>query len=57
MEIEVIKDKYNYKYCICTNCQSELKIKKNDIQYYYKSGYMIANIICPCCNQNFITHK
>ena len=56
MEIEVIKDRYYYTYCTCTNCQSELKIKKNDIQCYYHKGYKVADIICPCCNEKFMLH-
>ena len=56
MEIEVIKDRYHYRYCTCTKCHSELKIKKNDIQYYYHKGYEVADITCPCCNESFILH-
>lgn len=57
MDIEIIKDKHNYRFITCTNCHSELKIKKDGIKYNYKKGYMVANIICPCCNKNFIIHR
>lgn len=57
MEVEVIKDRYNYIYCACTKCGSELKIKKSEIPYYYHKGYEIASIICPCCNKEFMFNK
>lgn len=56
MEVEVLKDKYNYKFYICTNCESELKVKKDDMKFYYKNGFSIADILCPCCNKKFIVH-
>lgn len=57
MKIEVIKNKYEYRYDICPNCNSELRIKKSTISYHYSKGYYIANIICPCCNNVFIIYK
>lgn len=54
MDIQIIKDKYHYKYAVCPHCNSELKIKKDIIEYHYDKGYNIANINCPCCNENFI---
>ena len=56
MDIEVIKDRHNYEYRTCTNCRSELKIKRSEISYYYHKGYEVANIICPCCNKEFMLH-
>lgn len=53
MEIEVIRDRYNYLYDICQHCNSELKIKKSDINYHYNNGYNVADIKCPCCNKEF----
>ena len=35
MEIEVIRDRYNYLYDKCPHCNSELKIKKNSVNYNY----------------------
>ena len=35
MEIEVIRDKYLYRYENCPNCNSEMRIKKNTIQYKF----------------------
>lgn len=57
MEIEIIKDNYKYRYAICPECKSELKIKKDTIEYHYSKGYNIANINCPCCNKDFIIRR
>ena len=57
MEIEVIKNKYVYRYEVCPHCKSEMKIKKNTIQYHYSKGYRIADIVCPCCNEIFVIHQ
>ena len=57
MEIEVIKNKYEYRYDVCPNCNSELRIKKSTIRYHYSKGYNITNIICPCCNKDFVIYK
>lgn len=57
MEIEVIKNKYEYRYDICPNCNSELRIKKSTICYNYIKGHNIANIICPCCSDDFIIYE
>lgn len=53
-EIEVIRDRYNYIHENCPICNSRLKIKKNSINYYYKNGYNVADIKCPCCNKEFM---
>lgn len=53
MDIEVIKNKYKYRFVVCSNCDSELKINKDDILYHYVKGYDIATIKCPCCNKQF----
>lgn len=53
MEIEVVKDNCKYRDVICPNCSSELRVKKNTINYYYHLGYRKADAICPCCNRNF----
>ena len=57
MDIEIIKDRYNYRYDICTNCKSELKIKKSKIKYQNNKGYEVATIRCPCCNKDFVIHQ
>lgn len=57
MDIVIIKDKYKYRYCICPHCDSELKIRKNTINYSYCAGYNIATINCPCCNRDFALHR
>ena len=57
MEIEVIIDRHNYRYDECTHCDSKLKIKKNGILYYYKNGYDVAEIKCPCCNKIFMIKR
>lgn len=53
MNIEVIKNKYKYRFVVCSNCDSELKINKDGILYHYVKGYDIATIKCPCCNKQF----
>lgn len=60
MEIQVIKDNYNYRYFKCPKCKSELKIRNNSIKdankykltKYSKREYV--NIICPCCNRGIM---
>ena len=54
MDIQIIKDKYHYRYDTCPYCNSELKIIKDTIEYHYYSGVNIAKIECPCCNRDFI---
>ena len=53
IEIEVIRDNYIYRYEVCPNCGSELKIKRNTVKYHYSKGYNIADVKCPCCNKGF----
>ena len=57
MDIQIIKDKYHYKYVICPHCSSELKIRKDTIEYNYDNGYFITNIHCPCCVKEFVLRK
>lgn len=57
MEIEIIKNKYKYRYDTCPNCESQLKTKKDTVDYFYSNGYEIAIINCPCCKKDFIIHR
>lgn len=54
VEIEVIKDKYSFKYVTCPHCKSELRVKKESLTYTHNKGYNIAIIACPCCNRNLV---
>ena len=57
MEIQIIKDRYHYRYDNCPHCNSELKIVKDSIDYRYSMGIYIVEITCPCCNEDFILCK
>ena len=53
MDIQVIRDKYQYRYISCPHCDSELKIRKDTVKYHYDNGYNVANVKCPCCFKEF----
>ena len=53
VEIEVIKDNYNFRYVTCPHCKSSLRIKKKSLSY----SYSIAIVACPCCNKNIMLRE
>lgn len=46
--MEVLRDNYNERICMCENCESELKVHRDDLirdevgEEYFK---------CPLCNE------
>ena len=55
--IEVITNRYNYRYESCPLCKSELKIKKSSLSYKYNKGYEFATVKCSCCNKEFTVER